>query len=345
MGNYEPYVDRLFDLLLQVFEIGELGLSIIEDSLWFIEKIIEKTPRQEERDAFSLIRQAVNSWMHHLRMRRAFGETAVFPPQEIIYWKKAAQIFSDLKKDKLSEITQVLGKLREAEDNILVGDFDRAIFAYREAEETLEKLGKKAALTAKRKRLNIQAEIFYSKQEFQKASEILFQIAEILGKTGFQNKEATLIRAHELLVLHEGNRGNWEKVSEHQMEIAQLLRLIGQEEKALIAEYYAYTASARSAEEQEKWELAAKKHLKTSEILNCIGNPVSALYAKLNYHICKEKAENKSPKWLNDAEQLTKKARTKSAKDTKELEKEVKEILALIEQEKQIRNCSKMGTN
>lgn len=338
LGDYEPYIDRLFDLLLQVSEIGELGLGIIEDSLWFIEKIIEKTPKQEERDAFSLIRQAVNSWMHHLRMRRVSGEAAAFPPQEIIYWKKAAQIFSNLKKDKLSQITQVLGKLREAEDNIQVGDFDRAITAYREAEETLEKLGKKAALTAKRKRLNIQAEIFYSKQEFQKASELYFQIAEILGKTGLQNKESALIRAHELLVLHEGNRENWEKVSQHQMEIAQLQRLIGQEEKALIAEYYAYTASARSAEEQKKWELAAKNHLKTSEILNRIGSPISALYAKLNYHICKEKAENKTPKWLNNAEQLTKKARTKSATDPKELEKEVKEILTLIEQEKQIRN-------
>jgi len=331
LGDYEPYIDRLFDLLLQVFEIGELGLSIIEDSIWFIKKIIEKTTNQEEKDAFSLIRQAVNSWMHHLRMRRALGETATFPPQEIIYWKKAAQIFSDLKKDKLSEITQALGKLREAEDNLLVGDFDRAITAYREAEETLEKLGKKAALTAKKKRLQIQAEIFYSKQEFQKASELYFQIAEILAKTGFQNKEAALIRAHELLVLHEGNRENWEKVSKHQMEIAQLLRLTGQEEKALIAEYYAYTASARSAEEQEKWEIAAKNHLKTSEILNRIGSQVSALYAKLNYHICKEKAENKTPKWLKEAEQLTKKARTKNATDTKELEKEVKEILALIE--------------
>jgi hypothetical protein len=264
-------------------------------------------------------------------MRRALGEIATFPPEEIIYWKRAAQIFSDLKKDKLSEITQALGKLREAEDNLLVGDFDRAITAYREAEETLEKLGKKASLTAKSKRLQIQAQIFYSKQEFQKASELYFQIAEILTKTGFQNKEATLIRAHELLVLHEGNRENWEKVSEHQMEIAQLLRLAGQEEKATIAEYYAYTASARSAEQQEKWEIAAKNHLKTSEILNRIGSPVSALYAKLNYYICKEKAENKNPKWLKEAEQLTKKARTKSTTDIKELEKEVKEILALIE--------------
>ncbi|MFB0563250.1 MAG: hypothetical protein ACETWM_18775 [Candidatus Lokiarchaeia archaeon] len=333
MGVVNSYVDRLFDLLLQAFELRELGLSILEDSLWFIDKIIEKTTNQEEKEAFNLIRHSASSWMESLKVQRSLGEVKGLSPLEITYWKKAAKIFSVLKNENLAELTLAISKLREAEDSLLVNDPERAITQYSEAEETLEKLGKKAALTARRRRLNIQAEILYTRQEFEKAAELYFQIAEILEKTGFQAKEPALIRAHELLVLHEGNKENWKKVSEHQMKISQLLRDLGQEKKAFIAEYYAYSASARSAEEQKEWELAAKNHLKASELLQKIGSTVSALYAKLNYHICREKAANKSPKWLEEAEKLVEEARTQIGRDPKDLESKVKEFLSTIEQE------------
>jgi hypothetical protein len=329
-----PYTDRLFELLLQAFELRESGLNILEDSLWFIDKIVKKTFNQKEKDAFSLIRQAVNSWIQSIRIRRKLEKFASYSPPETILWKKAAKIFSSLKDEGLAELTLAISKLREADNSLMVDDPERAITLYSEAEETLEKLGKIAALTTRRRRLNIQAEILYTKQEFEKAAELYFQIADILEKTGFQDKEPALIRAHELLVLHEGSKENWKKVAEHQTEIAKLLRATDQKDKALIAEYYASSASARSAEEQKDWDLAAKNHLVASEILQTIGSPVSALYAKLNYHICKEKAERKSPEWLDEAEKLVEKARTESGTNPKDLENKAKEVLAQIEQEK-----------
>jgi len=117
------------------------------------------------------------------------------------------------------------------------------------------------------------------------------------------------------------------------MEISKLLRRTGQEQKALIAEYYSYSASARNAEEQKNWELAAENHLRASETLQKVGSPVSALYAKLNHYICREKAKNSTPEWLEEAEKLVKSARTESEKDPKELESKVKEILSRIERE------------
>lgn len=257
----------------------------------------------------------------------------LFPPETTL-WKEAAKTLGSQKNEKLAELTLAINNLREAENSLMIDDPERAITLYSEAEETLEKLGKKAALTARRRRLNIQAEILYTKQEFEKAAELYFQIAEIIEKTGFQDKEPALIRAHELLVIYEGSKENWKKVSEHQTEIAKLLRATDQEEKALIAEYYAYSASARNAEEQKDWNLAAENHLKASEILQIIGSPVSALYAKLNYHICREKAERKSTDWLNEAEKLVEKARTERETNPKDLENKAKEILAQIEQEK-----------
>ncbi|MGQ9721023.1 MAG: hypothetical protein ACUVXA_06850 [Candidatus Jordarchaeum sp.] len=329
------YIDRLFDLLLQVFELRELGLSILEDTQWFLNKILEKTTNQEEKDAFTLIKQSVVSWIEDLRIRRGWGETKGLSPLEITYWKKAAKIFRELKNENLAELTLTISKLREAEDSLLVNDPARAITLFSESEETLEKLGKKAALTAKRRRLNIQAEIFYTKKEFEKAAQLYLQIAEILEKTGFRGKELALIRAYELLILHEGSRENWKTVSEYQIKISNLLREIGQVEKALIAEYYAHSASAKSAEKQKDWEQASKNHLKASELLQKMGSTISALYAKLNHHICRAKAENKSPEWLEEAEQLVEKARTESATDPKELESKVKQFLSLIEQENQ----------
>lgn len=331
MGVTDSYADRLIDLLLQAFELRELGLSILEDSLWFINKIVEKTNNQEEKEAYALIRQSVSSWMENLRAQRTWGEIKGLSPIEITYWKKAAKIFSALKNENLAELTLAISKLREAEDSILVNDPERAITLYSEAEETLGNLGKKAALTARSRRLNIQAEILYSQQEFEKAAELYLQIAEILEKTGFRTKEPTLMRAYELLVIHEGSKENWAKVSEYQMRISQLLRDTGQEDKALIAEYYAYSASARNAEKQKDWKLAAKNHLKASELLQTIGSPISALYAKLNHYICREKAANKSPEWLEEAEELVEKARTQSGRDPKDLENRVKEILSQIE--------------
>lgn len=329
------YIDRLFDLLLQAFELKESGLNILEDSLWFVDKIVEKTTNQEEKEAFNLIRQAVDSWIQSIRIRRKWEKVTSYSPLETTYWKKAAETFSILKNEKLAELTLAINKIREAENSLMVDDPENAIKAYSEAEEKLEKLEKKAALTARRRKLNIQAEILYTKQEFQKASELYYQIAEILEKTGLQAKEPALIRAHELLVLHEGSKENWKKVSEHQMEIAKLLRETNDGEKALIAEYYAHSASARNAEEQKDWNLAAKNHLKASEILQTIGSPISALYAKLNHHICKEKAERKTPEWLEEAEKLVQKARTESGTNHQELENKAKKILAKIEQEKQ----------
>lgn len=329
------YIDRLFDLLLQAFELKESGLNILEDALWFVDKIIEKTINQEEKDAFSLIRQAVDSWIQSIRIRKKREKVTSYSPLETTYWKKAAETLSILKNEKLVQLTLAINKIREAENSLMVDDSERAITLYSEAEEKLEKLEKKAALTARRRKLNIQAEILYTKQEFEKAAEIYFQIAEILEKTGLQAKEPALIRAHELLVLHEGSKENWKKVSDHQMEIAKLLRDTDGEEKALIAEYYAHSASARSAEEQKDWNLAAKNHLKASEILQIIGSPISALYAKLNYHICREKAERKTPEWLKEAEKLVEKARTESGANPKDLENKAKEILTQIEQEKQ----------
>ncbi|MEM2146941.1 MAG: hypothetical protein QW279_16380 [Candidatus Jordarchaeaceae archaeon] len=335
MDDANSYIDRFFELLLQSFELKESGLTILEDSLWFLDKIMEKNINQEEKDAFSLIRQAVKSWTQSIKIRRKLGKVTSYSPLETTYWRKAAEIFSTLKNEKLAELTLAINKLREAENSLMVDDPERAISSYYEAEEKLEKLEKKAAITAKRRRLNIQAEILFTKQEFQKAAELYFQIAEILEKTGHQAKEPALIRAHELLVLHEGSKENWKKVSEHQTEIAKLLRNINEEEKALIAEYYAHSASAKSAEEQKDWNTAAENHLKASEILQKIGNPISALYAKLNYHICKEKAERKSPKWLETAEKLVEKARIKNGTKPQELENKAKEILTQIEQEKQ----------
>ena len=333
MGASNSYADRLFDLLLQALEFKELGLTLLEDALWFIEKVLEKTPNKEEREAFSLIRWAVDSWNQSLRVQRRWGQVTGSYPLENTYWKKASKILHEQKKEKLAKLTLAISKLREADNSLLAEDPEKTITLYSEAEEILEKLGKKAALTAKRRRLNIQAEVLYSKQEFEKAAELYFQIAETLEKTGFRAKEQALIRAHELLVLHEGRKENWKKVSEHQMEISKLLRRTGQEQKALIAEYYSYSASARNAEEQKNWELAAKNHLKASETLQKVGSPVSALYAKLNHYICREKAKNSTPEWLEEAEKLVKSARTESEKDPKELESKVKEILSRIEQE------------
>lgn len=334
MDDANSYIDRFFELLLQSFELKESGLTILEDSLWFIDKIMEKNINQEEKDAFSLIRQAVNSWIQSIRIRRKLGKVTSYSPLETTYWRKAAEIFSTLKNEKLAELTLAINKLREAENSLMVDDPERAINTYYEAEEKLEKLEKKATLTAKRRRLNIQAEILFKKQEFQKAAELYFQIAEILEKTE-QAKEPVLIRAYELLVLHEGGKENWKKVSEHQIEIAKLLRNINEEEKALIAEYYAHSAMAKSAEEHKDWNIAAENHLKASEILQKIGSSISALYAKINYHICKEKAERKSPKWLEEAEKLVEKARIKNGIQPQDLEKKAREILTQIEQEKQ----------
>ncbi|MEM3586263.1 MAG: hypothetical protein QXO71_02980 [Candidatus Jordarchaeaceae archaeon] len=334
MDTANSYIDRFFDLLLQAFELKESGLSILEDSLWFVDKIIEKAVNQEEKEAFSLIREAVASWIQSIIIRKRGGKVTVYSPLETKYWKKAAETFNILRNEKLTDLTQAINKLREAENSLMIDDTERAINLYSEADKKLDKLGKKAALTARRRKLNIQAEILCAKQEFEKAAELYFQIADILEKIG-QTKEPTLIRAYELLVLHEGSKENWRKVSEHQVEIAKLLRDMKEEKKALIAECYAYSASARNAEEQKDWSTAAENHLKASKILQKIGSPINALYAKINYHICKEKAENKSPEWLKEAEKLVEEARIKNGTEPKELEKKAKEILTKIEKENQ----------
>ncbi len=326
--DVEGFSQRLFELIVDALSVERGVRELLEDCLWFTDKLVSGTSGFE-REGYVAVRRALMHWIKSLST--PFDERGDLEfLGEKKEWEKAVEAFRRAGDQRGAYRALLVMTVRRGERYALAGDLNTACNVMAEAEE----IAKKAGLSAKQlmllraKHLRLLALKKEVEGDFLGVGESYLEIAHIMEKLGL-NWRADKVAALRFLSRHAMADGIWGNVARYQMEISELMREMGDVQGAMAAEARGLMAMAIDAEGKGQWVRAGECHKRAEEVLCKMGSRINALYARLNAYVCFSKGKGERPPWMDEAEELIRRA--KREEDVRVLEREVKRLLREIE--------------